>query len=295
MAKGKETGKGLVTVNDGKQDPLNPFPVKSILLHNFNFDGDEVKQEHKDELDKRVVKQIIEKRQVVKITGHASKQGNAAYNLELSRRRAQAVRNYLIKKGVPLQFLPIELLVGRGEEDSKSIFEDDELDRGVVVEFVPDFKPKPQPPKPKQDPPPPPPDIIVKPPFPMPMPVPDNVKRLVFVREVYINHTLIEGGGGKTDRTVEGWRRIDSLTVTSQVPIPFDRELSARKDDQKFFINVFQAVTGQRDQYDSVTYVYKYDPESVPSTAPIFVLPDNNPDCRTLYSSGTPVDRLPRP
>ncbi|MBL8817493.1 MAG: OmpA family protein [Planctomyces sp.] len=295
MAKGKETGKGLVTVDDDSQSLTTPFPVKTILFHNFNFDGDELKSEHKQELDKRVVKQIIEKRQVVRITGHASKQGDAHYNMELSRRRAIAVRDYLLKKGVPPEFLPLDELRARGEEDSKSRFEDDELDRGVTVEFVTNFKPKPSPPKPKQDPLPPPPDTLIKPPFKYPMPVP-NMMRLVVVREVFINHRLHakDPGEHKGESTVSGWSRIDSLTVLGQAPVPFERELDHTQVDQKFFINPIQFLSGQREQFDSIAYYYKYDPASLPSSAAPFELPQDSRACHLLYDSGTLVDQLPR-
>ena len=83
MATGKETGKGLVTIDYGTADQLNLCHIKTILFHNFNFDGDELKEEHKQAIKNRLVRQIIEKRQVVRITGHASKKGNANYNREL--------------------------------------------------------------------------------------------------------------------------------------------------------------------------------------------------------------------
>ncbi len=38
---------------------------------------------------------------VIRVEGHTDKDGSDAYNLQLSKRRAQSVVNYLIKLGIP--------------------------------------------------------------------------------------------------------------------------------------------------------------------------------------------------
>ncbi len=50
----------------------------------------------------------------VDITGYADRLGSAAYNLRLSKRRAEAVRNYLIGKGIDGGRLKA---YGRGEDN----------------------------------------------------------------------------------------------------------------------------------------------------------------------------------
>jgi OmpA family len=50
----------------------------------------------------------------ITVTGHTDTEGSAAYNLELSQRRAEAVANELIRRGVPATDI---VTVGRGEED----------------------------------------------------------------------------------------------------------------------------------------------------------------------------------
>jgi OmpA family len=50
----------------------------------------------------------------ITVTGHTDTVGSAAYNLELSERRAEAVANELIRRGVPATDI---VTVGRGEED----------------------------------------------------------------------------------------------------------------------------------------------------------------------------------
>jgi outer membrane protein OmpA-like peptidoglycan-associated protein len=44
----------------------------------------------------------------ISIEGHADRSGPASYNLELSRRRVEAVRDRLIERGVPLEAITIE-------------------------------------------------------------------------------------------------------------------------------------------------------------------------------------------
>ena len=47
-------------------------------------------------------------------TGHTDTSGSAAYNLELSQRRAEAVASELVRQGVPATDI---VTIGRGEED----------------------------------------------------------------------------------------------------------------------------------------------------------------------------------
>jgi hypothetical protein len=295
MASGKNTGNGLVTVDFDTALPLNPLPVKTILFHNFNFDGDELKEEHKEEIKKRIVPQMIHDRRAIRIIGHASRQGNADYNRELSRRRALAVRKFLLEQGVPKDLLPLSQLHARGEADSKSRFNDDELERGVRVEFIPKFKPRPKekPPEPPHVEPPPQP--IIHPSVPFPIPVPRNLTQSVVLREVYVSKTLIshDPGEHKPDRQSEGWRRINHLTVVGTAPFPFEMEKDHTDDSYQFFMNALEFVTAQREEYQAVVYFYKYDPAATPSSAPPWALPNDRQQCLTIYYSGRPVDSLP--
>jgi hypothetical protein len=294
VAKGRDTGKGLVTVDFDAATPP-PLRVKTILFHNFNFDGDELKEEHKEEIKKRIVPQMLQDRRPIRIIGHASRQGDAAYNRELSRRRALAVRKFLLEQGVPEGLIPLTELHARGEADSKSRFNDDELERAVRVEFIPKFKPKPKekPPQPPHVEPPPPP--IIHPPVPFPIPVPQNLNQAVVLREVYVSKTLISHDPGefKPDRQPEGWRRITSLAITGTAPVPFEMEKDHTDHSYKFFMNALEFVTAQREEYQAVIYFYKYDPTATPPSAPSFELPDNRERCMSIYYSGTPVSTLP--
>jgi outer membrane protein OmpA-like peptidoglycan-associated protein len=69
------------------------------------------------------------------LRGKADKQGNAAYNLKLSDRRADVVAKALIKQGVDPKVVQI---IGKGEGygDSISILEDSQIDRSVRITII---------------------------------------------------------------------------------------------------------------------------------------------------------------
>jgi hypothetical protein len=95
----------------------------------------------------------------VTVTGHTDTSGSAAYNLELSQRRAEAVAAEMIRQGVPAGEIET---IGRGEEDLLVPTADgvrEPRNRRVVIEFpVPPPAPPPAPvPMAEALPPPPPP------------------------------------------------------------------------------------------------------------------------------------------
>jgi outer membrane protein OmpA-like peptidoglycan-associated protein len=87
VTKVEETERGLVLTFDNE------------LL--FKFDSDEILPEQKDNLDK--IAEFLEKKSErdVSIEGHADSTGEDDYNLDLSERRAKAVRSALIERGIP--------------------------------------------------------------------------------------------------------------------------------------------------------------------------------------------------
>ncbi len=66
---------------------------------NFGFDSAALNSGSKDALDE-VIKQIITDSKKVEIQGHASSEGDATFNQNLSQTRAKSVANYLVKKGI---------------------------------------------------------------------------------------------------------------------------------------------------------------------------------------------------
>ncbi len=68
----------------------------------FDFDKAVLKPEGKAAIDAQVVDKLaqVTKLDVVLVTGHTDRIGTDEYNQKLSERRADAVRDYLVSKGV---------------------------------------------------------------------------------------------------------------------------------------------------------------------------------------------------
>ncbi|MGI9321274.1 MAG: OmpA family protein [Thiogranum sp.] len=78
---------------------LNDSPV-SLQGVKFRYDSSELTDESRAILDR--VAAVLRKQTYVRheVAGHTDSQGDPAYNLRLSQRRAETVRNYLISRGV---------------------------------------------------------------------------------------------------------------------------------------------------------------------------------------------------
>ncbi len=85
--------------------PAPPPQVQKISLDSkalFDFDKAVLKPEGKAAIDNQVVGKLaqVQKLEVVLVTGYTDRLGSEAYNQKLSERRADAVRDYLVSKGV---------------------------------------------------------------------------------------------------------------------------------------------------------------------------------------------------
>jgi OOP family OmpA-OmpF porin len=69
----------------------------------FDFDKAVLKPEGMAAIDSQIISKLkdVQKLELVLVTGHTDRIGSQAYNQKLSERRADAVRNYLVSKGVP--------------------------------------------------------------------------------------------------------------------------------------------------------------------------------------------------
>jgi OOP family OmpA-OmpF porin len=69
----------------------------------FDFDKAVLKPEGMAAIDTEIIAKLrdVQKLELVLVTGHTDRIGTQAYNQKLSERRADAVRNYLVSKGVP--------------------------------------------------------------------------------------------------------------------------------------------------------------------------------------------------
>ena len=83
-----------------------PAPgVQKITLASkalFDFDKAVLKPEGMKAIDTEIIEKLkgVQKLELVLVTGHTDRIGTQAYNQKLSERRADAVRNYLVSKGV---------------------------------------------------------------------------------------------------------------------------------------------------------------------------------------------------
>ncbi len=103
---------------------------------NFDFDRADIRAEDEVLLDEaaRMLGQCSAKR--VRIEGHTDSTGPEAYNQGLSERRAKAVKNFLVGRGISSDRLEA---VGRGEGEpvaSNATREGRALNRRVDFEFV---------------------------------------------------------------------------------------------------------------------------------------------------------------
>jgi len=82
----------------------------AVAIAHFDFDRAELTEAGRAALDAWLARNAKGTRVVV--TGHADRLGPAPYNLDLSRRRAEAARDYLVKKGMDPRLIT---LVAKGE------------------------------------------------------------------------------------------------------------------------------------------------------------------------------------
>jgi len=102
----------------------------------FDFDKSEIRDEHKEFLDRliKVVKGHSDLR--VKVTGHTDSEGSNGYNDGLSQRRAQAIINYFVANGLSADRLKFDF---KGETDPAATNDTPEgrqRNRRVDFEFI---------------------------------------------------------------------------------------------------------------------------------------------------------------
>lgn len=103
----------------------------------FDFDRADIKPAFRPSLDKLGNLLVKYNRTVVHVVGHTDSTGSDAYNMDLSKRRAYAVTDYLAARGVPADRLRSE---GRGESEPRATNETEagrQLNRRVEVYVKP--------------------------------------------------------------------------------------------------------------------------------------------------------------
>jgi outer membrane protein OmpA-like peptidoglycan-associated protein len=110
------------------------FQIENLY---FELNSDQLKPESLDNLNKLAEFLKIYPAANIMIHGHTDVQGDAAYNKELSRKRSESVKKYLVEKGVKQSSITTK---GHGEEDV--LLEGDtefahRYNRRVEFEFIP--------------------------------------------------------------------------------------------------------------------------------------------------------------
>jgi outer membrane protein OmpA-like peptidoglycan-associated protein len=108
----------------------------------FDFDKAVLKPEGQAAIDSQVVGKLaqVQKLEVVLVTGHTDRLGSDAYNQKLSERRADAVRDYLVSKGVDKSKIetigmgPKQPVVQCEQKEMKALIECLQPNRRVEVE-----------------------------------------------------------------------------------------------------------------------------------------------------------------
>ncbi len=107
--KGLKELKGCPKDNPNPVPPIPPVPVPpapkpdtiEVQSIRFKLNSTELTEESVERLAKAIDYMKTNKGYTLLLSGHTDNTGSAAYNLELSKRRASSVKTYLIGKGVP--------------------------------------------------------------------------------------------------------------------------------------------------------------------------------------------------
>ena len=91
----------------GKGQSISGKTICAIDIINFEFDKSTIKKESYPYLDK--IARLMKNTPIhIIVKGHTDNVGNADYNMKLSKARAEAVYNYLLKAGVDATHLTYE-------------------------------------------------------------------------------------------------------------------------------------------------------------------------------------------
>jgi outer membrane protein OmpA-like peptidoglycan-associated protein len=96
--------------------PVISVPPKTNLTVLFDFDKADLRPESKPELDRAMRFILQNPGRKFEISAHTDALGTEEYNLDLSERRAAAVRKYLVEHGVPA-----DIIISKGYGESQPI------------------------------------------------------------------------------------------------------------------------------------------------------------------------------
>lgn len=104
-----------VTALESRIDALNTYSVVSSVAVTFGFDDASLTDAGRMAVDGIVAR--AQSGDLVEVVGYTDSTGSVEYNLDLSRRRAEAAQRYLVTRGVGLYRVSI---IGFGEDGSRA-------------------------------------------------------------------------------------------------------------------------------------------------------------------------------
>lgn len=113
-------------------EPPTKVVMKEVVLDArtlFAFDSARLTSEGKAKLDSLISEASRRKSEEITVTGHTDRIGSQEYNMDLSRRRAESVAEYMVSKGVPARVIKT---IGRGETEPVVQCEDQNWDALVA-------------------------------------------------------------------------------------------------------------------------------------------------------------------
>lgn len=127
-----------VPVAQAEAPVVAPTATKVVLNADtfFDFDKSTIKPEGRQVLDQVAAQANTINLETLIATGHTDSIGTEQYNLGLSQRRANSVKNYLVSKGIPADRIYVE---GKGEANpiaSNATREGRAQNRRVEIEIV---------------------------------------------------------------------------------------------------------------------------------------------------------------
>ncbi|GGD59699.1 OmpA family protein [Pseudoxanthomonas indica] len=116
-----------------KQEPHTAAAVELSSDFLFDFDSAELSQDAPAAIDAQVVKVLDEAEQVemLRVIGYTDRLGSDDYNMRLSQERAEAVKNYLVSRGIPAEAITSG---GRGESDP--VVQCDDIQRNALIKCL---------------------------------------------------------------------------------------------------------------------------------------------------------------
>lgn len=88
----------------------------------FDLDASDIRDDSKAQLDQKIPLLNANPGLTIKVTGHTDNRGSDEYNLALGQRRARAVRDYLVQRGIASGRITLD---SRGEEQAVAQGEDE--------------------------------------------------------------------------------------------------------------------------------------------------------------------------